>query len=1220
MTNHVRKDAALEGDFTSSDFQAMSFSVIPLVSVTCEEQELGTMTLKTVVRSDGIRQLAGMHSADRTERLDFEELNHTTIKPVGLYGNMQNMCDWLAGENIIDTSIFPTDPGLYCVSSAECDVRFIVLVPTKDALTRMSRKNMTCNLMRYLLELCNEILVFYDSEDVVMFKANPYVDDTKNDTLRTQLKSEEWEEESVELGPGYSTPITASCQVSDQPMNDVQLTHGSRCRALHTVQRVDDINEQRSCFTESELHDFMVESARDFHVNLSSSIDVSIRLNLLKHCSGDFYRRAKSLEMQLKTLDAEFSQAVQKVQAQRVHNEKLDRAVIAHISKKCPFSKFFFDEFYQKALTAVQSSLTTCHYCHELHTAPKQLPCGDVVCEYCVIADRFGPDVTCPVCCENFKKNFSDFENADPITRYLAEEGSDVEDFIPRNQSFTPCLLCNKTVKDPRQLPCGDIFCLDCLRNVTNSDGWCRLVCPVDGCGREQVFITDQLRISPVTEYRHLRSCQLDDMPTEPGLVLHQNYQRATGYANSHVSATYGKKEIHTVYDLLEYPRKQLNVMGYAYLNFYLAVNHRFDTSESLDTPGEQQKFLKRLSSFVLNAFCNGWEEVYKYVDTITRSEGIGGLFERKKPTKKEFYSLLNRQLQHFSRQPVTSGLPAIFKNSDCQAKALLLLEEMKRLLRSGGQHQKEQEMVDLEYIENNLLKTKEDLKLALVTKMESWLASASTIQQREIIAVDADHQASEEPVCMLHYRESDHRVQVQKLFMLDPIEFDLSTGVDVSTDEEEDEQPQAHAVQSLYSFPIDPDNQEVVKVFFPEEGQLVAFLKERGEAGIRASTFKLANFSHVCKLSRRSNWALNSFLVQRGNITLVDVDESTRFMALYASDSHLVSLYLFEEGWSAWNYHGEINVQDRRYDGGLVLKQILFVPNQRLLCLLDQRNRCHFYDVQKNLMKDWTIDVNAPAEVAAATPDGAFLFVFGTRFKDMQLGSLWFSKERPAASEDAISSDGEDTRANTPDANCVITMDVYSMDSHAHIDQLKLDDKLFPPSSLPSLRLVEFGKHTHLVALNSRLRSLVSHTLLTKSKNKTSQLHEQGSDRRAARDRRQANYLDYLYTVYDKFPEEDRLGPGARSLHFTCVWNVSDDDLRQQITAGNQSSGNICYNYLNDLFNCQKRQTEKLMDEARIPVDVITLDDCRRSPVGNKLNEQLLGDWIQRLISLKPT
>ena len=984
MTNRVRKDA-LEGDFTSADFQAMSFSVIPLVSVSREEQELGTMTLKALVRSDGVRQLVGMRSVDRTERLDFDKLNRTTIKPVGLYGDRQNMCDWLAGKNIIDVSIFPTDPGLYCMSSAECDMRFIVLVPTKDALTRMSRKNMTCNLMRYLLELCDEILVFYSAEDVAMFKTNPFIDQKENDTLRTQmlqLKSENGEEESVELGPGFRAPIPASLQVSDQPVNGAQLTYGSRCRALHTLQGVDDVSERTSCFTESELHDFMMQSARNFHVTLSSSIDVGIRLDLLKHCSGDFYRQANSLEMQLKTLDAEFLQAAKNAQAQRVHNEKLDRAVIAHISKYCPLSKFFFDEFYQKALTAVQSSLTTCYYCHELHTAPKQLPCGDVVCEHCVIADRFDPDVTCPVCSENFKKNFADFPNADLITQYLAEEGSGADDIIPKNRSLTPCLLCNSTVKDPRQLRCGDVFCLDCLMDVTDSDGWGGLVCPVDGCGREQVFRTDQLRISPVTEYRHLRSCRRDNLTTESGLVLHENYKRATGYANGHVSAIHGEKGMHTVFERLAVPRKQLNVMGYAYLNFYLAVNNQFDTSESLGTPGEQQKFLKRLSSFVMNAFSrNDWDEVYKYVDTITRSKVIGGLFQRKKPTKDDFDSLLKCQLQHILRQPVTSGLPAIFKNTDCQNAALLKLEEMKHLLRSDGQPQKEQEANDRECSEDNLLKTKEDLKLALVTKMEGWLASASTAKQREIIAVDADHRASTEPVCMIHYRESHHRGHVQRMFTFDPIASDPSSVVDVNADED-DERPQAHVAQALYSFPIDPDNQKVVKVFFLKEGRLVAFLKEGDEAGIRVSTFKLADYSHVCELSRQSDWALNSFLVQRGNITLVDVDESTRFMALYASDSHLVSLYLFEEGWSAWNYHGEINVQDRRYDGGLVLKEIFFVPNRHLLCLLDKKNRCHFYDVKKNQMKDWTIDVKAPAEKVTVTPDGAFLLVFGVRFK----------------------------------------------------------------------------------------------------------------------------------------------------------------------------------------------------------------------------------------------
>eukprot|EP00117_Sycon_ciliatum_P000211 scpid35867/ scgid0109/ len=105
------------------------------------------------------------------------DLQARELATIGLYGNKERISEWLKQR----ISLCPTDvkmitdesrPGLYCLNNGG-NVQYLVFNAPEDAFSSISRKNISCLLIRCLVELCRPLLVFYDKDELSSFKVLP---------------------------------------------------------------------------------------------------------------------------------------------------------------------------------------------------------------------------------------------------------------------------------------------------------------------------------------------------------------------------------------------------------------------------------------------------------------------------------------------------------------------------------------------------------------------------------------------------------------------------------------------------------------------------------------------------------------------------------------------------------------------------------------------------------------------------------------------------------------------------------------------------------------------------------------------------------------------------------------------------------------------------------------------------------------------------------------
>ncbi|XP_065198723.1 uncharacterized protein LOC135830393 [Sycon ciliatum] len=63
-------------------------------------------------------------------------------------------------------------PGIYCLNNGG-NIQYLVFNAPEDAFSSISRKNISCLLVRCLVELCRPLLVFYDKDELSSFKVLP---------------------------------------------------------------------------------------------------------------------------------------------------------------------------------------------------------------------------------------------------------------------------------------------------------------------------------------------------------------------------------------------------------------------------------------------------------------------------------------------------------------------------------------------------------------------------------------------------------------------------------------------------------------------------------------------------------------------------------------------------------------------------------------------------------------------------------------------------------------------------------------------------------------------------------------------------------------------------------------------------------------------------------------------------------------------------------------
>ena len=218
------------------------FEVIHLLQLMLVKLE-GVTLKKVFVVPGSMQRLARMYDNETggDDSFSFERLNSRGMRTCGLYGCTAQISDWLVRKKLLDDTtiqcqLLDGEPGLYCITNGGT-LQFLFLRPTNDAFTKVSRKNATCNLFRYLVQLCEEVLIFLTEGDIEVFKYIPPATKKKlkrikkaNLTLRNDTK------EDIHISLGFSLILpTALLPVAGR---HAQVADSSKNKALHISQPV----------------------------------------------------------------------------------------------------------------------------------------------------------------------------------------------------------------------------------------------------------------------------------------------------------------------------------------------------------------------------------------------------------------------------------------------------------------------------------------------------------------------------------------------------------------------------------------------------------------------------------------------------------------------------------------------------------------------------------------------------------------------------------------------------------------------------------------------------------------------------------------------------------------------------------------------------------------------------------------------------------------------
>ena len=1269
-----------------------AWDVIPVLSVHCDHQDADTLTQKVLVAEDGIRQLvvpylddsqtSSVTRAGDCSWLDFTQLSQSKIKTVGLYGNKHGIGRWLVErcrlkQKAVGT-LLESPPGVRCISNGG-NTQFLYYQPTADAFIELSRKNLSCNMMRYVLELCDEVLIFYGEDEMDMFYDKPFTNQRADKRTQKMVMSfKKDSEEDIQFLPGFTADLS---DIKTDSGSGVHLAHSCHVRSLHVGELVPkriefqaQVNER---FSPQKLQEFLDEKMKNFKISFARHIAEDDIIQLLKLGSPTFLQMATKLEEDMEELDRQLKQTEKELgdkesEDRQSHGATLEKAVTALIARKCEIAKYFFPEFHQQVAAVPTAELITCPICMELLDEPAQLVCQHAFCKGCLIAH--------------------------------AQQSGKLE----KNGVLVECPLCrSKHSLELEKLPEPNLT-LKQLLDHAKSDSTAKAL--------REVKQRQKREFEEATEY------------------VNKQLRRFSEDAWYHRWSTRAEN----IDQLLNKEMERLMTMGRAYVVYSLAL----DEGWLKNPPTADEDRLRKLSRFVCTGGgYNGKGVVDDFVKDRSSRWSLTGMFSgESKPSAEEVAAKEGRLRQDVVKQPLMAGKPGAFLDTGCQKMASEIKRSMVRLIkqrlefRPATADKKTQEREDTR-VKKLSLKS-ETLRGMLQTMNDALTPSSSPLKlevqsihlydrQEAKFAYQRQHQRGTE-VCQVGFREEhvSSITHVEQLYTFDLLKADLDR---LQEDSTAVVNSQPRITRGASSFPVSPGQQQLLRMYSLKVGKLLVFMKDKNSRGVNIYVQKPVDYRRQTTLPRPT------FQLKREHIDLVDFDEDTRMAAFHSPGKQTVDIYRFDSDWKQWSLRCHVELQPHK--GKAILTHMLFMPGQEKLCFIDDRPRCHIFDVQERVMRKRTIDIGVSVDHSLVSLDGSSLLIFTVEEHPVpdigqdeaqsssgdELDGPFLSgddstsgvnaacsddEEAPTAppcpSEDkpdkslvdgdiagshgppptdptapsqvcentvrhqeatldgeeeekedtggitlvAKSSEKPDTKSvsfpetrqsnqtarssqhplskRRPVLQCkrVIAVYVYSLVNFKFIKKTDLDEDYFPPECLQSLRLVMLGPQMHMVAVNERFNSLISRMIDIRSARNV--FHMMDFDRCTAKSApasvaaksRPANYLDYLYHVYDKFCVEDCLRTSRCTLNLTCVLAHSNLVIQQQL-----GGGQLCHQYVKTLFDSLAESTHKPMHRFAWCVAVKSLaESCQPSawpeqPAGSNN----VAEWLQRLISLVP-
>ncbi|GLJ12791.1 hypothetical protein SUGI_0197900 [Cryptomeria japonica] len=396
-----------------------------------------------------------------------------------------------------------------------------------------------------------------------------------------------------------------------------------------------------------------------------------------------------------------------------------------------------------------------------------------------------------------------------------------------------------------------------------------------------------------------------------------------------------------------------------------------------------------------------------------------------------------------------------------------------------------------------------------------------------------------------------------------------------------------------------DPETEDLKKVAFLKSGELLVFIHEKKQNNL--------NVHMVPKLGPLVCGS-NPIHVFRRGFNLVAFDERTRFLALFDADLAKVQIYKFDESFRHIDWTG-IEIILEFFSGSANTVWMQFIPGKAELLLIDDSNRARVVELhQQPLMKPKHLSLLSDFTNAFVSGDGSFLFVFQRVAKYTQDCSL---------SSAQLSSHETCSRLE-------IEVRVYMLgDIMSYLKSIYLDRKLEDLGNLQA-KIVHIGCQIHLVLFNIVTGCISSNILTLASATEVLEFRELSKGKQNSEIYKNDVYqdcpkscaaLDYVYHIFDKFAVSPALFRGlARHLNFYVLLKSKDtsrDDLVQR----------KCEEYLKLLIGQLEQEKGKDFSELIIHFHVKS-ESWDSKSINTTLpysQKKAAGNWIRQLICLVP-
>lgn len=264
--------------------------------------------------------------------INFNSLNQLCLPAVGFYGDKNMVTRIFRRESLVDDSVLAEmegrllEPGLY-VSLPKERCRVVVFYWHEGELFKQaSRKDVSCNFIRYLVELCDTVYVCV--EGIYPFEA--LAASAKNASLKAkrtrkiQVSSVKNSENDVQLMPGYNLRIDGGANRNKSSLGEtandaVVNNYNGTVVFCEGYQRCCFLTTEKRCPRASEKTEELSMKASEFGNTLeiwssTSNVDYSRLsneqfINLLERCQPQEFENYTKLKESLKMRESARSSA-----------------------------------------------------------------------------------------------------------------------------------------------------------------------------------------------------------------------------------------------------------------------------------------------------------------------------------------------------------------------------------------------------------------------------------------------------------------------------------------------------------------------------------------------------------------------------------------------------------------------------------------------------------------------------------------------------------------------------------------------------------------------------------------------------------------------------------------------------------------------------------------------------------------------------------------------